>query len=433
MTTFDEIIPKTTEVLRRHSQQLEAIGEIILNRDLNGRVRLIVHESVQEEHGEFLKTLSQELTEQLQPHTYPADELFLYEEDMEIACAGVSGFMLEEFSNVRVIDRLAVESHWSEIAPESEGVPRIVFYSIKGGVGRSTALATTAWSLAQAGKRVLVMDLDLESPGLSSALLPEERRPAYGITDWLLEDLVDNGDSVFGDLVATSGLSHDGTIYVVPSHGQNPGEYVSKLGRVWMPKPSMNGMAENWSQRLARLINALEQEWKPDVILLDSRAGIDEVASSCVTDLGASLILLFAIDGDQTWSGYRLLFKYWQQAGRVEAIRERLQLVGAMIPDDETRKDYFDRLRESAADLFGELLYDEIPPGEPEADYFSFDEHNVSAPHYPWAIKWNRGFSALYSVHDRLAGLDQTDVDAVFAPLLEGINSVVTARDEVND
>lgn len=71
--------------------------------------------------------------------------------------------------------------------------------SIKGGgVGRSTAVAVTAWRLAQAGKRVLVLDLDLESPGLSSALLPAERLPMYGITDWLVEDLVNNGELIFG-------------------------------------------------------------------------------------------------------------------------------------------------------------------------------------------------------------------------------------------
>ena len=32
-------------------------------------------------------------------------------------------------------------------------------------------------------------------------------------------------------MTATSLLSHDGEIYVVPAHGMDPGEYVSKLGR----------------------------------------------------------------------------------------------------------------------------------------------------------------------------------------------------------
>ncbi len=431
MITFDEILPRIIEILDEHKELLGHLDKLIINRDLNGRVRLIVNTKAQA-HNEQIKSLAQKLAEKLRPHAYSTDAMILYEEDMDMACAGASGFMLEGLSNVQVIDRLAVESHWDHIAPVAHGVPRIAFYSIKGGVGRSTALAVSAWFLAQSGKRVLVLDLDLESPGLSSALLPEDCRPAYGITDWLIEDLVDNGDAVFYDLVATSALSHDGEIYVVPAHGAHPGEYISKLGRVWMPKILEDGTHENWSGRLNRLIAALEKRWQPDVILLDSRAGIDEVASSCVTGLGAQLVLLFAIDGEQTWSGYRVLFEFWSRSGMVEQIRERLQLVGAMIPDDETRRDYFERLRESAADLFTRHLYDEIPPGESEADYFSFDEQDEVAPHYPWAIKWNRGFAALYSMHDRLRAVERNEVEAVFAPLINGIDGLIPDKGEEN-
>lgn len=43
----------------------------------------------------------------------------------------------------------------------------ITFYSFKGGVGRTMALANVAYLAAQNRKRVLVMDWDLEAPGLS--------------------------------------------------------------------------------------------------------------------------------------------------------------------------------------------------------------------------------------------------------------------------
>jgi MinD-like ATPase involved in chromosome partitioning or flagellar assembly len=42
----------------------------------------------------------------------------------------------------------------------------ITFYSYKGGTGRSMALANTAWILASSGKRVLMVDWDIEAPGL---------------------------------------------------------------------------------------------------------------------------------------------------------------------------------------------------------------------------------------------------------------------------
>lgn len=428
MTTFDQILPHVSEVLHAHKAGLAAIGEIVINRDLNGRVRLIVPEEMRKDEAalQTIQSIAANLVGRLGPHAFPADRAVFFEEDMAAARAGAPTFPLEGFANVNVVDRLATEGDWTSISPQSEGAPRIVFFSIKGGVGRSTALAASAWALAQMGKRVLVLDLDLESPGLSSALLPEERRPTYGTADWLVEDLVDNGDAVFGDLIATSTLSHDGEIYVVPAHGKVPGEYVAKLGRVWMAKSREDGGKESWSRRLVRFIDALEARLRPDVILIDSRAGIDEVAASCVTDLGAVLILLFAVDGEQTWSGYRILFRHWNRADKAPDIRDRLQLVGAMIPDDEGRAAYLEGLRERAWSTFAEELYDEVPAGESTAERFSFEEADESAPHYPWPIRWNRGFAALRSLHARLEGIDAEEVRTVFGHLIEGLGTIVS-------
>ena len=276
----------------------------------------------------------------------------------------------------------------------------------------------------------MVLDLDLESPGISTSLLPSDRRPKFGITDWLVEDLIDNGDEVFDNMVASSGLSHDGDIYVVPAHGAESGEYVSKLGRAWMPKVSTEGQ-ESWSQRLQRLISALEERLQPDVILIDSRAGIDEVASACVTDLGANLVLLFALDGDQTWSGYRILFRHWRTTGVVREIRERLQVVGALIPELNS-VDYTIGLREEAWSLFADELYDEVPPGTTATgDTWSFDSADEGGPHHAWAIRWNRGFNSLRAIHSRLEDIDATEVIAVFGSVIDGISGVLQSEEQL--
>src|SRR5205085_770732 len=67
------------------------------------------------------------------------------------------------------------------------------FYSFKGGVGRSMALANVAELLYNQGLRVLMIDFDLEAPGLerffeiSEALhSPDEIMGARGIVDMLL-------------------------------------------------------------------------------------------------------------------------------------------------------------------------------------------------------------------------------------------------------
>lgn len=397
-------------------------------------MRLIVAAKWQEDEDAraTLRTVTREMLDKLDKHAFEPDRSLLFEEDVDAMIEATAHFPLDGVTGVSVIDRLATEGNWSCIAPVSQGPSRIVFFSIKGGVGRSTALAAAAWALAERGKRVLVLDLDLESPGLSSSLLPEERQPTYGIVDWLVEDLVENGGAVFEDMVATSTLSRDGEIVVVPAHGANPGEYVPKLGRAWMPKIRKDGQRESWSQRLQRLLDALEARWEPDVVLIDSRAGIDEVASACVTDLGANLVLLFAIDAAQTWSGYRILLRHWRTTGVVRKIRERLQLVGAMIPDVDGAA-YFDGLRERAWDVFREELYDEVPAGElVVGTTWSFDESDAGAPHYPWPVRWHRGFAAVRSLHERIEIVDAREVEAIFGPIADGLWNVMGDAGEGN-
>ncbi|MGE4297109.1 MAG: P-loop NTPase [Desulfovibrionaceae bacterium] len=424
MSTFDSILPTLKTCFRQHENSIGAIRPLLLNRDLNGRVRIIVDEQWEADPDAItaLARFAEIIHAELGNHAYPADQALLFEDDLASFIEGEATFPLEEIDNVFVTDRMAVESNWSRVSPTSE-IPRIVFFSIKGGVGRSTALAAAAWNLAEQGKRVMVLDLDLESPGLSSGLLPEGRRPAFGITDWLVEDLVDNGDQVFESMVATSALSRNGEIFIVPAHGNPPGEYVAKLGRVWMPKLTDAAARESWSERLARLIDKLENRWEPDVVLIDSRAGIDEVASACITDIGASTILLFAIDGDQTWSGYRILFQHWRRTGAVRDIRERLQMVGAMIPELGT-EEYFQGLLERAWDVCSEELYDEVPAGDMpmEDGSWNFVETDESAPHYPWMVRWHRGFSALRSLHGRFTDGSHDEVRSIFGPLIDGIN-----------
>src|SRR5262245_49578402 len=66
----------------------------------------------------------------------------------------------------------------------------ITFYSYKGGVGRSMALANIAELLYRRGLRVIVVDWDLEAPGLENYFLSEEQelemaRTQLGVIDLL--------------------------------------------------------------------------------------------------------------------------------------------------------------------------------------------------------------------------------------------------------
>lgn len=449
---FDQILPLIKEWRENYKDTLSSLLQqegawLLINRDLNGRARLILPSHVEQNksHAGHWQGLAASLMARLGQHAYSANNAILYEASLDVVRQGAASWKLEGSNNIWIADRLATEGDWASIGfVNTNATPRIVFFSIKGGVGRSSALAACAWSLAQAGKRVLVLDLDLESPGLSTGLLPPDRQPKFGITDWLVEDLVDNTTEVLQNMFATCGLAHDGEIYVVPAHGAQPGEYISKLGRVWMPKLNEQGRREPWSQRLQRLLQRLEARIQPDVVLIDSRAGIDEVASSCVTDLGANLVLLFAQEGSQTWSGYRILFEHWQRAQVAPQMRERLQIVAAMVPELGGAS-YLEGLRESAYEVFVDTLYDEIRAPAAEdvgpkdgagklwrvdalVEGWSFDEADEGAPHHPWPVNWHRSFAGLRSLHGRLALIDAVEIAHIFGPLLEGVRNVMEGR-----
>ncbi len=330
---------------------------------------------------------------------------------------------------VRLLDRQIIGQDWLRTAHERQpdAPPRVVFYGLKGGVGRSTALAMLAYSLAREGKRVLLLDFDLESPGLSGLLLPADRVASFGLVDWFIEDAVHPDDSVLNDLVSDSPLAENttGHIRVAAAMGQGESAYLAKLARVYADVPTPAG-PQRFSQRMERLVKALEERERPDVVLIDSRAGLHDLAAISIASL-ADLALLFATDSEQNWQGYRQLFAHWQQRPLVlRGVRERLWMVRAMFPETE-QKERFRHFLENSYDLFSENLYDAIDPAQAEPDdAFSYAMDSESAPHYPLTVRWNARFMEF----DPLApgnrgGMGDTDIDLAFGPFVQRVKAIL--------
>src|SRR5437879_1042305 len=72
-------------------------------------------------------------------------------------------------SNVKLI--LTNPLHWSRKTMPDQG-KIVTFYSYKGGVGRSMAIANVAVLLSKWKFRVLLADWDLEAPGLENFFIP---------------------------------------------------------------------------------------------------------------------------------------------------------------------------------------------------------------------------------------------------------------------
>ncbi len=318
---------------------------------------------------------------------------------------------------IKLLERWVTGADWlrAPLPRASQRAERVTFFGIKGGVGRSTSLVATARHLAERGHRVLVIDLDLESPGVTASLLPEGTRPSFGVVDWFVEDDVGQCDEeLLRDLVATSPLAAGttGEIRVVPAGGSvGVDSYVSKLSRIYASPPRSGDLAA----RLARFIDALEESEHPDWVLLDSRAGIHDIAAVAVTRLGATS-LLFAVDTPQTWLAYRYLFATWRKDPLlVRRFRDGLRIVAAQVPETE-REGYLERLRDHACALFADYLYDDAAPDDVEA--FNFDVGDRDAPHSPLPVYWRRELQDWDPTHEPPT-VTPEQARAAFGPLLD--------------
>ena len=66
----------------------------------------------------------------------------------------------------------------------------VTFYSYRGGVGRTTALVNVGIDLALRSRKVLLVDFDLEAPGLTSfAHLRPEDGTHPGLVEFIAEYL----------------------------------------------------------------------------------------------------------------------------------------------------------------------------------------------------------------------------------------------------
>ena len=167
------------------------------------------------------------------------------------------------------------------------------FYSFKGGVGRSMALANAAVELAKRGRRVLVVDFDLEAPGLDTfdVLRPRPGKAVPGIIDFVREFLdVDRAPDARGFLARLPDVGdRGGELWIMPS-GAQEASYAVRFNEIdW---------AELYEKRDGYLLfEDLKAQWgkivNPDYVLVDSRTGHTDTGSICTRQLPDAVAILF--------------------------------------------------------------------------------------------------------------------------------------------
>ena len=183
----------------------------------------------------------------------------------------------------------------------------VTFYSFKGGVGRSTALGVVAGILATRNRRVVMVDFDLEAPGISVMFQQDIENTAgenFGVLDYLHQRSLTPEENIpnIADCIQQINLQTRGELFLVPV-GEYDENYIHRLADL-----DMRSFYRTAKNPVKQLIEDINKQLEPDVILIDARPGFNDVAAITLFDLADTAIICFS-PTDQSFQGLRWVIK----------------------------------------------------------------------------------------------------------------------------
>ncbi len=223
----------------------------------------------------------------------------------------------------------------------------ITFYSYKGGVGRTLAVANVARYLARFGHSVFAMDFDLESPGLHYKLAPDMvSQIRLGVVDYIHSFAAENEtptDLTDYVLPLPRDANTEGTIHLMPAGNVACAEYWRRLARIdWHalfysdsapgsdPHAPPTGL-----HHFLELKARIEEEYRPNFLLIDSRTGITEIGGVATSVLSDCVVCLL-LNNQENLDGARAVLRSIAAAQRLPG-QEPIQLLPVLSRVPRTR------------------------------------------------------------------------------------------------
>ncbi len=210
----------------------------------------------------------------------------------------------------------------------------VTFYSYKGGVGRSFAVANVAVVLAQWGHRVLAVDWDIEAPGLNHYFPGLTSRTSAGVIDFL--DDCRNGRPLRWDsyVVPLDIPGVDDKLKLMTAQGDRDRDYARLVQELdWDRLYRLHGLGAK--------MEALRAQWVEhfDFVLVDSRTGVTDFSGLTTVQLPDVLAFMFTAN-QQSLTGCTEIVRRAMEARRSMPV-DRPALLPLPIPARfEQREEY---------------------------------------------------------------------------------------------
>lgn len=233
-----------------------------------------------------------------------------------------------------------------------KGLPKIIsFYSFKGGVGRTAALSHAAYILSSRGKKVVIVDMDIEAPGMSTIFDPQYyQEPKCGLIDYFI-DRFSKGEEITRNIYITDVFSEvllndiSGRLFVVPA-GIMDIDYLSKVD-ILKTHLVHTLSIDYWSD----FVSELNTQLKPDIILVDTRTGLNSWGALALLKISDSVVF-FAYPNNENINGLRVIINAMKSVGY-----NNYNIVFSRIHDDKTGKRKVDELWEQIkTEIYGDTI-----------------------------------------------------------------------------
>jgi cellulose biosynthesis protein BcsQ len=257
----------------------------------------------------------------------------------------------------------------------------ITFYSYKGGVGRTQAMASIGTLLSRWGYKVLCVDWDLEAPGLDRYFrqwLGETRKP--GVVELILAHSAGSRPHWQDHVVQLRPGGADQSLDLMTA-GVQDDTYKRRLqGLDWEVLYAKHGLGE--------FLERLRNEWRSsyDFVLIDSRTGITDIGGICTIQLPDQLVLLFTAN-NQSLEG---IVDVWKSAlaGRNDLPYDRGHLLALPVAtrfelrvEYEQAQTWLGKFAEVLEPIYSEWARENVPVQEllnftriPYVPFWSFGE-----------------------------------------------------------